>query len=87
MKWLVLIGVLVAGCASNENVSQWDGNGEMKLFNMNKQIAQDGVFRNYKLMDGKKYIYDVIDSLESVAFYRDGELVRDSVIQRAPGIH
>jgi len=67
---------------TNEAQKPFDGNGQAKLYNMNKQISKDGVFKNYRLMDGKDFIYNKDNgALERVAFYKDGKYVGDAPIE------
>lgn len=59
----------------------FNGNGQAKLFNANRQLSKDGVFENYKLIDGKEYIYDKNGILKRIAIYKDGNYVGDGVIE------
>ncbi len=60
--------------------SKFDGNGYAKLFNLNKQVSKDGVFKNYKLIDGKWYKYDDNGILIRIEIYKDGKYIGDGVI-------
>ncbi|MGQ0828214.1 MAG: hypothetical protein ACT4ON_07455 [Bacteroidota bacterium] len=60
---------------------QFNGEGYWKLFNSNKQVSKDGVFRKNKLVDGKVYTYDSNGMLIRIAVYKDGKYVGDSIIQ------
>lgn len=62
-------------------VIPFDGNGYAKLFNLNKQISKDGVFRNYRLIDGKDYIYGKEGFLEKIAMYKDGKYIGETPIE------
>lgn len=67
---------------TNEAYKPFDGNGYAKLFNQNRQMSKDGVFKNYRLIDGKDFIYNKdTGALERVAFYKDGKYVGDAPIE------
>lgn len=53
-------------------------NGKYTLFNKNKQISKDGIFKDNRLMDGKMYVYDDNGILLRVAVYKDGIYVGDT---------
>ncbi|MCE3228913.1 MAG: repeat variant [Bacteroidetes bacterium] len=57
-------------------------NGKQKLYNKNKQITKDGVFKDNKFMDGKAYIYDDNAVLKRIAVYKNGVYVGDTEIER-----
>ncbi|HEY6160959.1 MAG TPA: toxin-antitoxin system YwqK family antitoxin [Bacteroidia bacterium] len=59
----------------------FSGNGPAKLYNLNRQISQDGVFKNYKLIDGKNYIYSKDGILIQIAVYKNGAYVGDAPIE------
>jgi antitoxin component YwqK of YwqJK toxin-antitoxin module len=59
----------------------FNGNGYAKLFNANRQVSKDGTFLNYKLIDGKEYIYDKNGILQKIQIYKDGKYVGDGVIE------
>lgn len=59
----------------------FDGNGYAKLYNLNKQISKDGTFKNYKLIDGKDYIYSKDGILVQIAVYKGGSYVGDAPIE------
>lgn len=52
--------------------------GYYKFYNENKQIIQDGEFKNGKLWNGKFYIYDRIGLLLAVEIYKNGKYVGDA---------
>ncbi len=56
----------------------FDGNGDAKLFNKNKQISKDGFFVNYKLKTGKQYLYDDNGILQRIAVYENFKYVGDA---------
>jgi antitoxin component YwqK of YwqJK toxin-antitoxin module len=62
------------------NMGSFSGNGYAKLYNSNKQVTKDGIFSNYKLVDGKEYIYNSDGILQRIAVYKNGSYVGDGVI-------
>ncbi|MBI3501937.1 MAG: toxin-antitoxin system YwqK family antitoxin [Bacteroidetes bacterium] len=67
---------------TNEAQKPFDGNGYAKLFNTNKRVSKDGLFRNYRLIDGKDYIYNDKGNLERIALYKDGKYIGESPIEQ-----
>lgn len=63
------------------NQGTFDGNGYKQLFNKNKQIAKDGTFKNYRLMDGKQYVYDENGLLKQIMIFKEGRYIGDGVIE------
>ncbi len=63
------------------NQGTFNGNGYKQLFNANKQIAKDGTFKNYRLMDGKQYVYDENGLLKQIMIFKDGKYIGDGVIE------
>ncbi len=72
---------VTAGKEEKPNQGGFDGNGYKKLFNRNKQIAKDGTFLNYRLMDGKQYIYDDDGILQKIMIFKGGRYVGNGVIE------
>lgn len=66
---------------TNPAQNPFTGNGYAKLFNLNRQISKDGTFKNYRLIDGKDYIYNKDGILERIAVYKDGKYVGDAPIE------
>lgn len=56
-------------------------NGQHTLYNRNKQITKDGVFKDNRLMDGKAYIYDDNGILSRIAVYKNGVYVGDTQVE------
>lgn len=56
-------------------------NGKHILYNANKQITKDGVFKDNRLMEGKAYIYNENGILTRVAIYKNGAYAGDGVIE------
>jgi|ERR1051326_2234031 antitoxin component YwqK of YwqJK toxin-antitoxin module len=65
----------------NEAQPVFTGNGYAKLFNMNKQISKEGEFKNFRLMNGKDYIYNKDGILEKISVYKDGRYVGEAPIE------
>ncbi len=59
----------------------FNGEGVWKLFNMNKQVSKDGTFHDFKLMDGKNYIYNSDGILVRIAIYKGGRYAGDAIIE------
>jgi antitoxin component YwqK of YwqJK toxin-antitoxin module len=64
------------------NIGQFDGNGYHKLYNMNKQITKDGVFKNYRLVDGKWYKYDDNGILLNIEIIKNGKYIGDAPMDK-----
>lgn len=56
-------------------------NGQYTLYNKNKQLTKDGVFKDNRLMDGKAYIYDENGILQRIAVYKGGIYVGDTQVE------
>jgi antitoxin component YwqK of YwqJK toxin-antitoxin module len=56
-------------------------NGKHILYNKNKQVSKDGVFKDNRLMEGKAYIYNDNGILTRVAIYKNGVYVGDGSIE------
>jgi antitoxin component YwqK of YwqJK toxin-antitoxin module len=56
-------------------------NGQHILYNRNKQISKDGVFKDNRFMEGKNYIYDENGILKRIAVYKNGFYVGDAPIE------
>ena len=59
------------------NHGHFDGNGYAKLYNKDKLISKDGIFKNYKLIDGKWYKYDENNILINIERIKNGRYVGD----------
>lgn len=62
---------------------QFTGEGYWKLFNANRQVSKDGVFKSKRLMDGKVYHYNEDGILVRIAVYKDGFYVGDAPIEES----
>lgn len=56
-------------------------NGKQTLYNKNKQVTKDGLFKDNRFMDGKAYIYNENGILSQVAVYKNGVYVGDAPIE------
>ncbi len=65
----------------SKEVKIFDGEGQYKLFNMNRQISKDGFFKKYKLIDGKDYVYNKDGILVQIAVYKGGFYIGDAPIE------
>ena len=63
------------------NIGIFDGNGLHKLFNRNKQVSKDGMFKNNKLIDGKWYRYNPDGILLRIEVYKNGAYIGDAQIE------
>jgi len=56
-------------------------NGQQILYNRNKQITKDGIFKDSRFMEGKAYMYDENGILQRVAVYKNGIYVGDTQVE------
>ncbi len=56
-------------------------NGQYTLYNKNKQITKDGIFKDNRFMDGKAYMYNDNGILTRVAVYKNGIYVGDTQVE------
>jgi len=68
---------VVAQKDEQPNHGHFDGNGRHKLYNKDKLIVKDGVFKNYRLIDGKWYKYNDDNILLNIERIRNGRYVGD----------
>lgn len=61
----------LSGTPNTQGV-KWSPNGYNKVYNSDKEIWQDGVFKEGKLWDGKVYVYDRDGILLKVEVYKGG---------------
>lgn len=64
------------------NIGAFDGNGDHKIYNMNKQISKDGTFKNYRLMEGLWYKYDENGILVSIEKYKKGRYIGEAPLPK-----
>jgi antitoxin component YwqK of YwqJK toxin-antitoxin module len=63
------------------NQGTFNGDGYKQIFNTDKQIAKDGTFKRYRLIDGKQYIYDDNGLLKQIMIFKEGRYIGDGVIE------
>lgn len=68
---------IVASKDEKPNNGHFDGNGYQKLYNKDKLLVKDGVFKSYKLIDGKWYKYDENNILMNIERIVNGRYVGD----------
>jgi antitoxin component YwqK of YwqJK toxin-antitoxin module len=56
--------------------------GQHTLYNKNKQVSKDGIFKDNRLMEGKAYTYNENGLLERVSLYKDGIYVGDAPFEK-----
>ena len=66
---------------TNAAYKPFDGNGYAKLFYSGGRLSKDGEFKNYRLIDGKDYVYNSDGILEKIAVYKAGKYVGDAPIE------
>ena len=64
------------------NRGTFNGTGEHKIYNMNKQISKDGTFKNYRLMEGLWYKYDENGILVSIEKYKKGRYIGEAPLPK-----
>ena len=52
----------------------FDGEGYHKLYTKGGKIERQGFFKNYKLIEGKKYYYTADGQLDRIAVYKEGKI-------------
>ncbi|MCW3105476.1 MAG: hypothetical protein JWO09_3916 [Bacteroidetes bacterium] len=65
----------------NQSQGSFNGEGQWKLYNANKQVSKDGFFVKNRLIDGKVYYYDNDGILTRIAVYKGGKYVGDAVVE------
>jgi antitoxin component YwqK of YwqJK toxin-antitoxin module len=56
-------------------------NGQYTLYNKNRQISKDGIFKDNRFIDGKAYLYDDNGILTRIAVYKNGLYVGDAQLE------
>lgn len=56
-------------------------NGQYILYNRNKQITKDGIFKDNRFIEGKAYMYDENGMLTRIAVYRNGIYIGDTQVE------
>lgn len=63
-----------------DNGGKFNPNGYNKVYNKNRDIYQDGIFKDGRLFDGKLYVYDSDGILLKVQIYKEGKYHSDGVL-------
>jgi antitoxin component YwqK of YwqJK toxin-antitoxin module len=74
-------GVVVEKGETTRTIVAFDGTGYHKLYNKNRLISKDGVFKNNKLMDGKWYRYNNDGILQKIEVFRNGIHIGEAQIE------
>lgn len=64
------------------NSGSFTGEGHHKMYNGNRQISKDGFFKEYRLMDGKWYIYNGDGILKQIKQFKDGRYIGDTPLPK-----
>ena len=64
------------------NSGDFKGEGKYKMYNQNKQISKDGLFKAYRLMDGLLYQYNDNGILTKVKRFKDGRYIGDAPLPK-----
>jgi antitoxin component YwqK of YwqJK toxin-antitoxin module len=56
-------------------------NGKFTLYNRNKQVTKDGIFKDNRFIEGEAYFYNENGILQRVAVYKNGLYVGDTQVQ------
>ncbi len=66
---------------ADKKKNPFNGNGNHTLYNKNKQLSKKGFFKNYRLIDGFRYVYTEDGILEKIEKYKGGKYVGDAPIE------
>ncbi len=64
------------------NSGDFKGDGKYKMYNADRQISKDGFFKDYRLMDGKQFIYNGNGILTQIKLYKDGRYIGDAPLPK-----
>lgn len=64
------------------NSGSFTGDGIHKMYSINRQISKDGFFKEYRLMDGKWYIYNSDGILKQIKQFKDGRYIGDAPLPK-----
>ncbi|MCB9360649.1 MAG: toxin-antitoxin system YwqK family antitoxin [Flavobacteriales bacterium] len=76
------VEVVKATAEDKVNMGSFDGNGEHTMYNKNKQISKSGFFKNYRLMEGKLYLYDEDGILLKIKKFKSGRYIGDAPLPK-----
>lgn len=62
------------------NQGGFDGTGYKKLYNSDKQIAKEGYFEDYRLMNGRFYRYNEDGILIQILVFKNGQYIGDGIL-------
>ena len=72
------IEIVKVEATEKSNTGGFNGEGQHKMYNGNREISKDGFFKDYRLMDGLHYQYDSNGILFKVKRYKDGRYIGDA---------
>ena len=52
------------------------------MYNSNRQISKDGLFKAYRFMEGKQYIYNGNGILTQVKLFKEGRYIGDAPLPK-----
>lgn len=55
-------------------------NGRYTLYNRNRQVTKDGIFKDNRFMEGQAYFYNENGILERIAVYKNGLYIGDAQV-------
>ena len=68
--------------SEKSNIGGFNGEGQHKMYNRNKEISKDGFFKDYRLIDGLNYQYDSNGILIKIKRYKDGRYIGDAPLPK-----
>ena len=75
--------VVKAESGEQPNQGGFSGTGNKTLYNHNKQIAKEGYFKDFRLMDGRYYRYDENGILIQIMIFKDGRYIGNGMLSDA----
>jgi antitoxin component YwqK of YwqJK toxin-antitoxin module len=64
------------------NTGSFNGEGQHKMYNKNKEISKDGFFKDYRLIDGLHYKYNGNGILTKIKKYKGGRYIGDAPLPK-----
>ncbi len=64
------------------NDGSFNGNGNHKMYNKDKQLSKVGFFKDYRLMDGELYLYDADGMLYEIQKYKSGRYIGNAPLPK-----
>jgi antitoxin component YwqK of YwqJK toxin-antitoxin module len=68
--------------SEKSNTGGFNGEGQHKMYNGNREISKDGFFKDYRLMDGLHYQYDANGILIKVKRYKEGRYIGNAPLPK-----